>query len=195
MISYGACKAGQQTPSFDITMLRNHPLTRNIMCFVVFAALLPAVHHLVGSLSQGGLPGKASVVGILPITIDTPANRAAFGDKADYSSWTTPEVIAQQLLVWSQVRHHDRTVLLFTRKVTALWCRIICDSYNVLSSCASLNTPVPCACAGSTTSHVRWSLHLPHQELRNISNAEYSIGSAQCQCRSRGSSCRTMRSL
>ena len=83
MISYGACKAGQQTPSFDITMLRNHPLTRNIMCSVVCAALLPAVHHLVGSLSQGGLPGKASVVGILPITIDTPANRAAFGDKAD----------------------------------------------------------------------------------------------------------------
>jgi len=180
MISYGACKAGQQTPSFDITMLRNHPLTRNIMCSVVCAALLPAVHHLVGSLSQGGLPGKASVVGILPITIDTPANRAAFGDKADYSSWTTPEVIAQQLLVWSQVRHHDRTVLLFTRRVAecARVSNYIRDSYDVLSSCASLNTPVPCACTGSTTSYVRWSLHLPHQELRNISNAEYSIGSA-----------------
>jgi len=61
-----------------------------------------AVHHLVESLSHSDskLPTDTTVVGILPITIDTPANRSSM-PKADYSTWTPPQIFATTLLEWS----------------------------------------------------------------------------------------------
>ncbi|KAI9306760.1 hypothetical protein BJ944DRAFT_263020 [Cunninghamella echinulata] len=57
-----------------------------------------AVHHLTKDLAQpgGGLPEGAKVIAVCPITIDTPMNRQGMPD-ADFSSWTSPEVIAKQL--------------------------------------------------------------------------------------------------
>ncbi|KAJ1901618.1 hypothetical protein LPJ66_000643 [Kickxella alabastrina] len=59
-----------------------------------------AVHQMVASLAapKSGVEGR--VVGILPATIDTPANRAAM-PKADVSSWTPLGVIAEQLYQWA----------------------------------------------------------------------------------------------
>jgi len=61
------------------------------------------VHHIVKSLSNedSGLPQDASVVCILPETIDTPANRTAM-PTADYDGWTRPSVIGNCLLKWAE---------------------------------------------------------------------------------------------
>ncbi|KAI8073209.1 hypothetical protein BC940DRAFT_290799 [Gongronella butleri] len=57
-----------------------------------------AVHHLTQSLAQpgGGLPEQAKVVCMCPVTIDTPMNRQGMPD-ADFSTWTPPVAIAEQL--------------------------------------------------------------------------------------------------
>jgi len=65
-----------------------------------------SVHHIVRSLAaspatSSPLPKHALVAAILPICIDTPANRAAM-PKADTSNWTPTEVIAQRLVTWAQ---------------------------------------------------------------------------------------------
>ena len=44
---------------------------------------------------------NATVVGILPITIDTITNRKAMPD-SDYSTWTSIPHIAQEILEWSR---------------------------------------------------------------------------------------------
>lgn len=55
-----------------------------------------AVHQLTKSLAQkeSGLPGDASVVAILPVTLDTPMNRK-WMPKADFSTWTPLEFVAE----------------------------------------------------------------------------------------------------
>ncbi|KAJ2391695.1 hypothetical protein GGI23_005365 [Coemansia sp. RSA 2559] len=60
-----------------------------------------AVHHLVASLSMpgSGIDGGC-VVGILPVTLDTPANRAGM-PSADHSSWTPLKDVAEMLYQWS----------------------------------------------------------------------------------------------
>ncbi|KAI7907904.1 uncharacterized protein BX663DRAFT_492352 [Cokeromyces recurvatus] len=57
-----------------------------------------AVHHLVKNLAapNSGLPTGCKVAALLPITIDTPMNRK-FMSNADFTTWTSPEVIASQL--------------------------------------------------------------------------------------------------
>ncbi|XP_018578331.1 dihydropteridine reductase [Anoplophora glabripennis] len=61
-----------------------------------------AVHQLTKSLAQkeSGLPEGASVVAILPVTLDTPMNRK-WMPKADFSSWTPLEFIAELFLKWA----------------------------------------------------------------------------------------------
>jgi dihydropteridine reductase len=61
-----------------------------------------AVHQLVASLAanKSGIPKRASVVAILPITLDTPMNRK-FMPKADFSKWTSLEYVAQLLHNWA----------------------------------------------------------------------------------------------
>lgn len=53
-----------------------------------------AVHHLTKSLSaeESGLPSNATVVAILPGTLDTPNNRK-WMPKADTSTWTPLDFI------------------------------------------------------------------------------------------------------
>ena len=55
-----------------------------------------AVMQLVKSLAAegGGLPNNATVVAILPVTLDTPMNRK-WMPKADHSTWTPLEYVAE----------------------------------------------------------------------------------------------------
>ncbi|RKP36491.1 quinoid dihydropteridine reductase [Dimargaris cristalligena] len=65
-----------------------------------------AVHQLTASLADpaSGLPQGAWVNAILPVTLDTPANRAGMPD-ADFSSWTPLSSIAKELFEWASGRH------------------------------------------------------------------------------------------
>ncbi|XP_056636958.1 dihydropteridine reductase [Diorhabda sublineata] len=61
-----------------------------------------AVHHLTKSLGQkdSGLPNNAVAVAILPVTLDTPMNRK-WMPKADFSTWTPLEFIADLFVRWA----------------------------------------------------------------------------------------------
>lgn len=60
-----------------------------------------AVHQLVQSLkdSSSGLPPDAGVIGVLPVTLDTEANRRNMPN-ADFSQWTPLEFVAETVLSW-----------------------------------------------------------------------------------------------
>lgn len=62
-----------------------------------------AVHHLTQSLSDGksGLPSNSCVASILPVTLDTPMNRKWMA-KADTSTWTPLEYVAELLVKWAR---------------------------------------------------------------------------------------------
>lgn len=61
-----------------------------------------SVHHLVQSLAapKSGLPEAASVLAILPITLDTPMNRK-FMPNADFGTWTPLDFIAELFYGWA----------------------------------------------------------------------------------------------
>lgn len=63
-----------------------------------------AVHQLVKSLADhksAGLPEDTTTLAILPVTLDTPMNRK-WMPKADHSSWTPLEFVAEQFFKWTQ---------------------------------------------------------------------------------------------
>lgn len=70
---------------------------------VAYGMVKAATHHLLASVAAegGGLPAGARAVGVLPVTIDTPANRAAMPG-ADTSTWTPPAEIAERVLAWTE---------------------------------------------------------------------------------------------
>ncbi|KAF2903500.1 hypothetical protein ILUMI_02690 [Ignelater luminosus] len=61
-----------------------------------------AVHHLTKSLAgnNSGLPSNSICVAILPVTLDTPMNRK-WMPKADFSTWTPLEFVAELFLKWT----------------------------------------------------------------------------------------------
>lgn len=68
-----------------------------------------AVHHLVHSLAhKGGLPTGAFVAAMCPVTLDTPANRAAMA-QADTSTWTPLNVVAARIHEWIEGRQRPPT--------------------------------------------------------------------------------------
>lgn len=62
-----------------------------------------AVHQLTKSLAAegSGLPENSCVLSILPITLDTPMNRK-WMPKADHTTWTPLEFIADQFYKWTK---------------------------------------------------------------------------------------------
>ncbi|NP_001089804.1 quinoid dihydropteridine reductase S homeolog [Xenopus laevis] len=60
-----------------------------------------AVHQLCQSLGadKSGMPAKSAAVAVLPVTLDTPANRASMPD-ADYTSWTPLDFITETFYNW-----------------------------------------------------------------------------------------------
>ncbi|RKP23846.1 hypothetical protein SYNPS1DRAFT_24074 [Syncephalis pseudoplumigaleata] len=61
-----------------------------------------AVHQLTASLASdaSGLPSGARVAAILPVTLDTPGNRAGMPN-ADFSAWTPLNDINKKLFAWA----------------------------------------------------------------------------------------------
>ncbi|PVV04300.1 hypothetical protein BB560_001205 [Smittium megazygosporum] len=61
-----------------------------------------AVHQLIKSLSMkgSGMPENSRVLGILPITLDTPANRNSMPN-ADFSTWTPLDNLSKEVFSWS----------------------------------------------------------------------------------------------
>lgn len=59
-----------------------------------------ATHHLMESMAANLADGRRAFA-ILPVTIDTAANRSAMPD-ADTSTWTDPEDVARELMEWAQ---------------------------------------------------------------------------------------------
>lgn len=61
-----------------------------------------AVHQLTKSLAQAnsGLPQGATVVSILPVTLNTPMNRKGMPN-ADFRQWTPLETVAEYFYEWS----------------------------------------------------------------------------------------------
>ena len=69
---------------------------------IAYGIAKAAVHHLVKSLGEGtGLPESSIVIGLMPLVIDTPANRKMM-PKADVTNWTSPFEISEKILEWIQ---------------------------------------------------------------------------------------------
>lgn len=62
-----------------------------------------AVHHMVRSIAAdpASMPAGSCTVAVLPVTLDTPGNREAM-PTADFSSWTPPQFLAEQIVAWSE---------------------------------------------------------------------------------------------
>ncbi|KAG1703027.1 hypothetical protein DVH05_007940 [Phytophthora capsici] len=73
---------------------------------VSYGASKAATHHLIAS-AVTELPEDATVLGVLPTTIDTPMNRKFMAD-ADFSTWTKAEDIAEKILEWSNAPNSGR---------------------------------------------------------------------------------------
>ncbi|KAJ0411515.1 hypothetical protein ATCC90586_001110 [Pythium insidiosum] len=58
-----------------------------------------ATHHLIAS-TVDALPDDATVLGVLPATIDTPTNRMYMAN-ADFSTWTSIDSIAAKIHEWA----------------------------------------------------------------------------------------------
>ncbi|KAL6043061.1 Dihydropteridine reductase [Balamuthia mandrillaris] len=69
-----------------------------------------ATHHLIASLvdPSGGLPRGCSVLGILPICLDTPTNRQAM-PTANFDDWTPLPVVASLLADWAQGKDRPKS--------------------------------------------------------------------------------------
>lgn len=66
---------------------------------VAYGVSKAATHQLIQSVVDDfGKQGRV-VLGLLPITLDTPPNRASM-PKADHSSWTPLSFVAKQVLEW-----------------------------------------------------------------------------------------------
>ena len=68
------------------------------------------VHHLIKTLSvTDTMPNGSKTIGIVPVTIDTAANREAMSD-ADFNNWTKPEEFADKIYGWASGEDKDGVV-------------------------------------------------------------------------------------
>ncbi|KAJ3111445.1 hypothetical protein HK100_002676, partial [Physocladia obscura] len=69
---------------------------------IAYGIAKAGVHQLVKSIaaSGSGFPAAATVVAILPVTLDTPMNRKFMPD-ADTSAWTPLQHLAEKILRWA----------------------------------------------------------------------------------------------
>jgi len=76
-----------------------------------YGSMKSAVHQMVkslGSKSGCGLPQGSVTVGIAPVMLDTPANRASMPD-ADVSSWTPLGDVAEELFKWASAESNPES--------------------------------------------------------------------------------------
>ena len=87
-----------------------------------------AVHQLVKSLAadKSGLPANSFVAALLPITLDTPMNRK-FMPKADFSSWTSLEYVAELAFKWSNGQERPKSGSLVQLHTKGGETELVCD--------------------------------------------------------------------
>jgi NAD(P)-dependent dehydrogenase (short-subunit alcohol dehydrogenase family) len=96
---------------------------------IAYGCMKAAAHHLILSLavSGSGLPEGAHVLGVLPHTIDTPANREGMGTK-NLSSWTPAEEIANKMFEWCArvggLPQNGALVEVRTKDSKSTWCAV-----------------------------------------------------------------------
>ncbi|KAF9933623.1 hypothetical protein FBU30_005062 [Linnemannia zychae] len=85
-----------------LTLTGAYPAQKGTPFMIGYGMAKAAVHQLVASLAgpDSGLPADAKVNAILPITLDTPMNRAGMPG-ADFSSWTPCSEVAETLFGWA----------------------------------------------------------------------------------------------
>ncbi|KAI7875259.1 uncharacterized protein EV154DRAFT_526731 [Mucor mucedo] len=85
-------------PNGLLTLTGALPALKATPYMIGYGVAKAAVHHLVKNLAapKSGLPDGCKVTALLPVTIDTPMNRKFMSD-ADFSTWTSPGDIANQL--------------------------------------------------------------------------------------------------
>jgi len=106
--AFGACHLAKRHLNCDgsgglLVLTGAWAATQATPDMLAFGSSKAAVHHLVRSLAQGGLPDNVTVTGVLPMTIDTPENRRLMPD-ANFSTWTLPDVFASRILEWADRR-------------------------------------------------------------------------------------------
>ncbi|KXS09221.1 dihydropteridine reductase-like protein [Gonapodya prolifera JEL478] len=71
---------------------------------LAYGAAKASVHHLVRSLASNdaGLPIGATVLAILPVTLDTTSNRKFAAPDTDFGTWTPLGDIAAKLCRWAE---------------------------------------------------------------------------------------------
>nr|XP_018915413.1 PREDICTED: dihydropteridine reductase [Bemisia tabaci] len=86
-----------------ITLTGAHAALNGTPGMIGYGLAKGAVHQLTKSLAapESGLPKGSLAVSILPITLDTPMNRK-WMPKADTSTWTPLEFVADLFLQWTQ---------------------------------------------------------------------------------------------
>jgi dihydropteridine reductase len=67
---------------------------------VAYGVTKAATHQLIKSLVDDFAKQGRTVLGLLPVTLDTPSNRSGMPN-ADFSSWTPLSFVARQVLEWS----------------------------------------------------------------------------------------------
>ncbi|GAU93834.1 hypothetical protein RvY_05708 [Ramazzottius varieornatus] len=94
-------------PGGLLTLTGARPALEGTPGMIGYGMAKAAVHQLVRSLAatNSGLPEGVAAVAILPTTLDTPMNRK-WMPKADTSSWTPMEYVAEMLHKW--VENQDR---------------------------------------------------------------------------------------
>lgn len=74
-----------------------------------------AVHQLIKSLGKPecGLPENVSVIGILPVILDTPNNRKAMPN-SDFSTWTSLNFVVELIFGWTEKKNCPKSGSLVT---------------------------------------------------------------------------------
>ncbi|CAJ0913121.1 9985_t:CDS:2 [Entrophospora sp. SA101] len=82
----------------------SYPRLYGTPAFIGYGASKATVHHLILSLSAegSGMPNNSKVVGILPTTIDTPANRQSMSN-ADISNFTPLDEISELAILYLSI--------------------------------------------------------------------------------------------
>lgn len=77
---------------------------------IAYGITKAATHHLIASLvpAGSGLPKDSSVLGILPICLDTPTNRKSMPG-ANFDDWTPLPVVAGLLLGWAEGKDRPKS--------------------------------------------------------------------------------------
>ncbi|KAF9296143.1 hypothetical protein BGZ88_000605 [Linnemannia elongata] len=85
-----------------LTLTGAFPAQKGTPFMIGYGMAKAAVHQLVASLAgpDSGIPADAKVNAILPVTLDTPMNRAGMPG-ADFSSWTPCSEVAETLYGWA----------------------------------------------------------------------------------------------